>query len=76
MSSPIKTKHWSAPGAIISRIGDRGLERNYWKWQAMQEAFLPLYTLFDIEGFQSSIPLTDVINFVCQTMNEAMLRAY
>lgn len=36
--------------------------------------FLPLYILFDIESFQSYIPSTDVINFVCQTMNEAMLR--
>ncbi|KAI5131037.1 B-Cell Lymphoma 6 Protein [Manis pentadactyla] len=40
---------------IISRIGDRGLERNY-KCQALQEVFLPLYILFDMESFQSCIP--------------------
>lgn len=35
---------------------------------------VPLYILFDIESVQSHIPPTDVINFVCQTMNEAVLR--
>ena len=29
----------------------------------MQDVFLPLYTLFDIEGFQGYIPLTDVLKF-------------
>lgn len=37
----------------------------------MQEVCLPLYILSDIESFQSYIPPTDVINFVCQTVNES-----
>lgn len=32
--------------------------------------------LSDIEKFQSYIPPTDVINFACQTMNEAMLKVH
>lgn len=35
-----------------------------WEMAAVREAFLPLYTRFDIEGFQSHIPVTDVVNFV------------
>lgn len=52
---------------IISRIGDRGLERNY-KCQAVQEVFLPLYILFDMESFQSCIP--QVGHKFCVSNNE------
>ena len=64
-----KKKPWGAQGAIISGTGD-GFGK---KCQAVQEVLLALYILYDVEVFQGHDPPTDVINFLCQTVNEAVL---
>lgn len=63
----LQSKSWGAQGAIISKIGDGFGKKLIEMAGSTRDVPSILYTFWHW-GFQSYIPPTEFINFVCQTM--------